>query len=157
MSIYETDVRQRGLVELRWVATVSRPDVRGLLASIPSRIYSLRASDVYRTSWLVRDVKERQEATVLKYASPSHTWRNLGLAGKAKDDMCNSEETLHCGTAALAGWSDAAYRDQWPEGKCRLGCVIGLTISSLTGPCPMLQLTSALSRNLVKSTLDREV
>ena len=57
----------------------------------------------------------------------------------------------------LVGWSDAAYGRLSEEGKCRLGYMIGLMSSSLSGPCHVLQWTSKFTRKLVKSSLGGEV
>ena len=57
----------------------------------------------------------------------------------------------------LVGWSDAAYGRLSEEGRCRLGYIIGLMSSSLSGPCHVLQWTSKFTRKLVKSSLGGEV
>ena len=56
----------------------------------------------------------------------------------------------------LTGWSGAAYGDQPSTGKCRLGYVIGLTPSTLRGPCRIIQWTSEFNRRMVKSSLGGE-
>ena len=48
---------------------------------------------------------------------------------------------LRGGTLTLAGWSDAAYGDLSQNEKCRLGYLIGIMSSSLTGPCHVSHLT----------------
>ena len=58
---------------------------------------------------------------------------------------------------ALAGWSDAAYGNTTCMGKCRLGYVIGVMSSNLSGPCHIIQWTSKFTRKLVKSSLGGEV
>ena len=58
---------------------------------------------------------------------------------------------------SLVGWSDAAYGRLSEEGRCRLGYIIGLMSSSLSGPCHVLQWTSKFTRKLVKSSLGGEV
>ena len=63
---------------------------------------------------------------------------------------------VHGGTLTLAGWSDTAYGDQPSTGKCRLGYVIGLTPSTLRGPCRIIQWTSKSNRKMVKSSLGGE-
>ena len=80
-------MRSRKLGELRWVATVSRPDPCARLAKLASRINPLRWSDAYRIRNLARAVKARQMAAALKYASSSHPRGDLGFAGKERDDM----------------------------------------------------------------------
>ena len=52
---------------------------------------------------------------------------------QAKDELRNRVEKLLCGATSLVGWSNAAPGYWSTEGKCRLGYVIGLTSSSLTG------------------------
>ena len=39
---------------------------------------------------------------------------------------------MRCETKTLVGCWDAAYGDQSAEGKCRLGCVIGLMSPTLS-------------------------
>ena len=72
LSMDFAKLRQCKLGELRWVATVSRPDVCARLARIVSRINALCGSDVYRINVLARVVKDWQQATAPKYASPAH-------------------------------------------------------------------------------------
>ena len=64
---------------------------------------------------------------------------------------------MHGGTLSLVGWSDAAYGDLSQNGRCRLGYLIGIMSSSLSGPCHVLQWTSKFTRKLVKSSLGGEV
>ena len=61
------------------------------------------------------------------------------------------------GSLTLVGWSDAAYGGLSEGGRCRLGYVVGLMSSSLSGPCHILQWTSKITRKLVKSSLGGEV
>ena len=63
---------------------------------------------------------------------------------------------MHGNSPSLAGWSDAAYGDLSQNGKCRLGYLIGIMSSSLTGPCHVLQWTSKFTRKPVKSSLGGE-
>ena len=58
---------------------------------------------------------------------------------------------------SLAGWSGAVYGGQSAEGNCRLGYVIGLIPSSLSGPCHVLQWASKFTWKLDKSSLGSEV
>ena len=64
---------------------------------------------------------------------------------------------MHSGTMSIVGWSDAAYGDLTKTGKCRLGYLIGLMSSALSGPCHVIQWTSKFTRTLVKSSLGGEV
>ena len=64
---------------------------------------------------------------------------------------------MHKGALTLVGWSDAAYGKLSEDGRCRLGYIIGLMSSSLSGPCHILQWTSKFTRKLVKSSLGGEV
>ena len=57
---------------------------------------------------------------------------------------------MHRGTSALVGRPDASCGDQSAEGKCLLGCVIGLTSWTLSGPRNILQCASTFARKLVK-------
>ena len=54
---------------------------------------------------------------------------------------------------SLIGWSDTAYRDRPPEGRCRSGCVVGLMSSTLSGAYRILQWASKFNRKLVKTGL----
>ena len=65
-------------------------------------------------------------------------------------------ERLHKGTLTLVGWSDAAYGKLSEDGRCRLGYIIGLMSSSLSGPCHVLRWTSKFTRKLVRSSLGGE-
>ena len=69
----------------------------------------------------------------LKSVSSSQLRKSLGFASKAKDDLRKRGEKLRHGTLSLVRRTDAAYGDQSAEGKCRLGHVIGLMSSPLTG------------------------
>ena len=124
-------LRQCKLGELFWVATASRPDMCARLARAPSRINAPCGSDVYRINELVRVVKDWQQATVLKYASPSYSWEALGWGDKANGALRKRVDRVHGAPRTLLGLSDAAYREQSTEGKCRVGYVIGLMSSTL--------------------------
>ena len=104
-----------------------------------------------------RTATEWLKGAVLQYATSSRPWRNLGFARKADSDMRNRGEELHCVAMSLVGWSDVGYGVQSTEVRSRLGSMIGLTPSPLTGPCHMLQRTSTFTRKLVKSCLGGEV
>ena len=54
----------------------------------------------------------------------------------------------------LVGW---CFWDQRTEGKCRLGYVIGLMSSTLTGPCHVFRWTSKFFGGTAKSSLGGEV
>ena len=152
-----TKLRQYKVGQLRWFAAASRPDIRARLARIASRINALRGSDAYLIKKLTRVAKAWQQATVLKYASPSHPWKILGRGDRARQDLRNRGEKVHSGSRPLVGLSDAASGGHSTEGRCRLGCAIGLTSSTLRGPCHILQRTSKCNRNLVKSSPGGEV
>ena len=51
-------LRHYKLGELRWVATISRPDICARWARIAPKINALCGSDVYRINELVRVVKD---------------------------------------------------------------------------------------------------
>ena len=135
-------LRQSVLGELRWVATVSRPDICARLARIASGINALCWSEVYRFNELVRVAMDWQHVTVLEYASPSHPWRALGRSNRVQRDLRKHGERAHCGSMTLAGRSGAAHRDKLTEGECRFGSAVGLTPSTFTGPCPIVRRTS---------------
>ena len=46
----------------------------------------------------------------------------------------------------LAGWPDAAFGTHGQDGRCRLGYLIGLMSSTLTGPVHIPQWTSKFTR-----------
>ena len=64
---------------------------------------------------------------------------------------------MRCEATSLVGRADAAYGDQSTHGKCRLGYVVGLTSSTLRGPCHIIQWTSKFTRKMAKSSLGGEV
>ena len=106
-----------------------------------------------RINELVRVAKEWQRAIVLKYASSSRHWKTLGGGGRVRGDLCNRRGGVQSGSTSLAGWSDAAWRDQLAEGRRRLGYVIGVTSSTLSGPCHISQWTTTFTRKLVRGSL----
>ena len=55
------------------------------------------------------------------------------------------------------GWSDAAYGDLSQNGKCRLGYLIGIMSSSLTGPCHVLHWASKFTRKIAMRGMGGEV
>ena len=55
------------------------------------------------------------------------------------------------------GWSDAALGTHGQDGRCRLGYLVGLMSSTLTGPVHILQWTSKFTRKHVKSSLGGEI
>ena len=57
----------------------------------------------------------------------------------------------------LAGWSDVAFGTHAQDGRIRLGYIIGLMSSTLTGPAHILQWTSKFTREHVKSSLGGEI
>ena len=42
--------------ELRWLATVSRPDIRARLAQMATKVYDLQGGDLYRINDLIKTV-----------------------------------------------------------------------------------------------------
>ena len=71
-------LRQCKLGEMRWTATVVRPDICACLARIASRINALCRRDVYRINGLGCVEKHWRQATALAYASPAHSWKAVG-------------------------------------------------------------------------------
>ena len=51
--------------ELRWLATVSRPDIRARLAQLASKVNDIQGSDIYRINALIKTVKLEQPRAVL--------------------------------------------------------------------------------------------
>ena len=136
LSPEDAHMCQRKLGDLCWLATVSRPDIRARLARATSRINSLQGSDVYRINDLIKTAKPWQTATALKYVSSS---LQGGTSSNPKGEKPRQRQGgIHNCTTYLAGWPDAAFGDQSSLGKCRLGYVIGLTASTLSGPCHII-------------------
>ena len=150
-------LRQCKLGESCWVAAVPRPDICARLARIASRISALCGSDVCRINERVRVAQDWQQATAPQFASPSHPWKALGCGDRAQEDLRKRGDRVHCGTATLAGASDAACGDQSAEGKCRLGSVIDLMSPTLKGPRHISQWASKFAREMVRSGLGGEV
>ena len=63
---------------------------------------------------------------------------------------------MHCGAVSLLGWLDAAYRDQFPEGTCRLGHAIGLMPPALGGPRRIPQWASTFARKQAEGSFGGE-
>ena len=147
LSMDYIKLRQRKLGDLCWVTAVSRPGICARLARIASRINAPRGSDLYRINELVRAAKDWQRAAVLKYASPSHPWKTLGSGGRFEGVLRKRGERVHGGSMTIVGGSGAAYGDQWAEGKCRAGYVIGLFSRRI------LQWASKFTREMKRSSL----
>ena len=141
--------------ELCWLAGASRPDICARLAQLASKVNDLQGSDIYRINALIKNAKIDQPRTILKYASSSFPL--FPARSDRKGRPRSYGERLRTGTLSLAGWSDAAYGDLSRNGKCRLGFLVGIMSSSLTGPCHVLQWASKFTRKLVKSSLGGEV
>ena len=73
VSLEAIGLRQCTLGELCWLATELRPDICDRLARIAPRANSLQGGDVYRVSDPVKTVQVWRQATILKYASASHS------------------------------------------------------------------------------------
>ena len=118
--------------ELRSLSTETRPDICARLAHKAARVNSLLGGNIYRINDMAKTVKESQQATVLKYASKSHSVSpvrgNIDARIRAKG------EKVHCGMMTLAGCSDAPYEDQTSRGRSPPGNVIGLAPPTLRGP-----------------------
>ena len=132
----DAKLRQCKSGELRWLATVSRPDICARMARIASRTIALQSGNVYRINDVVKTAKKWQPAAVLKYVSSGNLGQeNLALRG---EDVRSRTENIHGNTMALVGWSDAAYEHQSGLRKCRLGYVIGLMLSNVCAPCHII-------------------
>ena len=144
LSAEEIQPCQRKLGALCCLATFSRPDICARLARIASRVNSFQRSDFYQINELVRTVRGWQGAAILTHASSSHPneWKEEAVDGEME------------ARGESVGWSDAAHGGQVAGGKCRLGSVIGIVSTSLTGPRHVLQGTSKFTRKLDKSSLE---
>ena len=135
--------------ELRRLATASRPDICDRLAQLASKVNDIQGSDIYRINALNKTAKIGQPRTVLKYASSPFL---LFLSETdSRGRRRTRGEKVHGGTTSLVGWSDADFGDLPQNGKCRVGYLIGLTSSPLTGPCRVLRWTSEFTRKLVET------
>ena len=67
------------------------------------------------------------------------------------------KEGIDRGAMTLVGCWDAAYGGQSGLGNCRLGYVLGLISSTLSGPCHIAQWASKSTRKLVRSSRGDEV
>ena len=147
----ELQVCQSKLGELCWLATVSRPDICARLARFSSNLNGLQVIDIYRINDLIKKVKMGQSDHTLKYhfGLPASTRRSL----QHPDKDWGKTAPIHEGAMMLVGWSDAAFGTHTQDGRCRLGYIIGLMSSTLTGPVHILQWTSKFTRKHVKSSL----
>ena len=151
----ELQVCQSKLGELCWLATVSRPDICARLARFSSNINGLQVIDMYRINDLIKKVKMGQDDYNLKYQA--------GMLANSRPSLQNPDRDwgkttpIHENTMMMVGWSDAAFGTHTQEGRCRLGYIIGLMSSALTGPVHILQWTSKFTRKHVKSSLGGEI
>ena len=92
-----------------------------------------------------------QSDYTLKYhfGLPANTKRSL----QHPDKDWGKTSPIHEGAMMLVGWSDAAFGTHTQDGRCRLGYIIGLMSSTLTGPVHILQWASKFTRKHVKSSL----
>ena len=133
-------VRQWKLGKWRKLATVSPPDTCTHLARLAARVNSLQGGDIHRIYDLVKTVRGRQQVTVLKYTSTSRP--KTPARGDVDERMRAGGKKFLCNAMTLVGWSDAVYGNRLPGGKCPLGYAVGLTFSTLRGPCfpPLMEI-----------------
>ena len=128
---------QRKLGELCWLATAPRTDICARFARFCANLKSLKVIDIYRINDLIKTVKKWQGECAMKYFA--------GLAKRARrslsclDGGWGKPRPIHEDTMLLVGWSDAAFGTLAKDGRCRLGYIIGLMSSTLTGPVHILQ------------------
>ena len=122
--------------ELSWPAAVSRPDFRARLALIGSRVNSLQSSE-----------NCQGVATGRNFGVSLSRHAEGGEVGKVRQ----RGEKIRGGAMTLVGWAAATFGDLSTTGKCRLGCVIGLTSFTLRGPRHIIQWTSRYSRKSARS------
>ena len=115
----------------------------------------MRGSDVHRINDLIKTAKTLRKATVLKDVSSSL----LGTAGDSPEGgrLRQREDKIHSGATTLVGRSDAAYGGQSSLGECHPGYVIGLTSSTLSGPCHIIQRPSNSTPKMAKGSHRGEV
>ena len=118
LSQEDIKLRHRELGELYSLATVSRPIICARLATITSRVDSLRGSGVYRINDRVGSVHVWRKAAVLRYASSCPP--GAQARGDIDGRMRARGEEIQCGAVPFAGWSGAAYGDQSAQGRCRV-------------------------------------
>ena len=90
----------------------------------------------------------------MNYGSSSKTGKPRHR-GEGEKMRRRNEKSL-TGTMTLLGRSGAAFGDQSTLRKCRLRYVVGLTASTLRGPCQFIQWASKFTRKLVRSSLGGE-
>ena len=131
----ELQICQSKLGELRWLATVPRPDTCARLACFSAKLDSLHVVDIYRIDDLI---------STLKYFAglPEPARRSLSCP----DDGWGKPRPIHEGAMMLAGWSYAASGTHALDGRCRLVYIIGLMSSKLTGPAHFLHWASEFTR-----------
>ena len=138
------------------MSSVSRPDICARLAQLAARVSSLQKTGIYRIKDLFKIAKGRQMTTI-----PRNPLGSLASHPTPRGDFTNSEAQemrarggeVHCGAAALAGWSDGGYGVQTKQGRCRLGYVARLVASALLVPCHQDHWPSKLTRKLEASRL----
>ena len=100
---------------------------------------------------LVKTVHVWQKAADLACASSS----SPGAQARRDIDgrMRAREGKIRRGAVSFAGWSGAAYVDQSPEGRRRVGFVIGLMSSTLNGLRRISRRASLFARQWVKKSV----
>ena len=149
LSDGELQICQSKLVELCWLATVSRLDICVRLARFSANLNGLQVIDIYCINNLIKTVKMWQSECALKYfAGPP---KPAGRSLSCPDDGWGKPRPLHEGTIMLVGWSDAAFGTHAQDGRCRLGYIIRSMSSAITGPAHILvglQIQSAARQEL---------
>ena len=138
------------LGDLCWLATASRPDICARLTRSSANLNNLQVVDVYRIHDLIKTVKLWQKRCTLKY--PAGLAKPVKCAPLPLDYVWGRSRPIHEGTMMLVGWSEAAFGPRGQDGRRRLGNIIGLMSSTLTGSVHLLPWTSKFNRKRVKSS-----
>ena len=124
------------------------------MASLALKVNLPRRSGIYCIADLMKTAQVWRLPAVLKCASSSYL--KEPARGDANSAVGARAGQVHCGTASLVVWSDAACRNQSIEGRCRMGYVIGLISASLLGPRHILLWAAKFTRKSVTSSLRGE-
>ena len=134
---------------------MSRPDICARLARFSANFNGLQVIDISRINDLMKTAKDWQSACASKYFAgrPRPVRRPLSCP----DDGWGRPRPIHEGTMILSFWSDAAFGTHLQDGRCRLGYIIALMSSTLTGSAHIPQWPSKFTRKYVKSSLGGEI
>ena len=114
---------------------------------------ALQGGETHRINDLMNTVREWHTATIVTFASSSHS--SEFARGGTDGEMRNRGEEAHSGSMALARWSHVAYEDEVRKACRRLGYGFCLVSSSPRGLCHLPRWTSKFTRDLAKISMPR--